>query len=164
MTNSDLFIENESTLKLPLISDVLPHKAPMILIDKMIAVAEETVHCQLTITPNHTYYDQAISGLAGWIGIELMAQTVASWSGFHALQKKCNPPMGFLLGTRRYKSNVSTFANLSVLHIYAERLMENDGMAVFSCKIESQGNILAIGQLNAYVPSKEKLDQIQSTQ
>lgn len=160
MTNNPSAFINKKSTRLPAITSVLPHKAPMILIDNILAVAEESIQCQLTVTTNHTFFDPQISGIPAWVGIELMAQSVAAWSGYHALQKNSKPPMGFLLGSRRYKSNCSYFTDNIQLHIFATRLMENNGMAVFDCRIESNGNILATGQLNAYVPSKEKLDQL----
>ena len=88
-----------------------------------------------------------------------MAQTVAGWSGYHAANRGEASPVGFLLGCRRYQAECSAFEENQALDIYAEQVMENNGMAVFACRIEHQGNLLASSQLNLFIPSKKKLEQ-----
>ncbi|MGI2259715.1 hotdog family protein [Shewanella sp. GXUN23E] len=148
-------------IPLPPVAELIPHQAPMILIDKVLSAGEEHVHCQLEVTQAHTFFDHDSQTIPAWVGIELMAQTVATWSGYRARQAGSLPPIGFLLGSRRYHSDVSAFALGQILDIRAERLMEDNGMAVFSCRIESQGQQLAVSQLNAFVPSAEKLAAMQ---
>ncbi len=153
----------EFSHKMPPVAELLPHQAPMILIDRVLDAGEEHVYCQLEVTPSHTFFDADSRAIPGWVGIELMAQTVATWSGFRARQQGEQPPIGFLLGSRRYQSEVQAFTQGQLLDIKAERLMEDNGMAVFSCRIEDNGKVLASSQLNAYVPSEEKLKAMQET-
>ncbi len=146
--------------KIAEISELLPHKAPMILIDKVLAVTELSVHAQVTISESGLFFDKQINAVPGWVGIEFMAQTVAAWSGYHAQQNGEQPPVGFLLGSRRYNSECAQFERDCVLDIYAEQLMENDGMAAFACVIKCEGNEVASSQLNAFVPSQDKLQEM----
>ncbi|MCE7627170.1 3-hydroxydecanoyl-ACP dehydratase, partial [Vibrio fluvialis] len=46
------------------------------------------------------------------------------------------------------------------LDIHAEQVMEDNGMAVFSARLEHQGQLVAQCQLNVYVPSEEKLQEM----
>jgi predicted hotdog family 3-hydroxylacyl-ACP dehydratase len=146
--------------KLPDVATLLPHEAPMILLDKLIDVAELTVHCQVTIKPACLFFDKQINGIPAWVGIEFMAQTVAAWSGYHAWIKGESSPIGFLLGSRRYNSECDVYQQGEVLDIYAEQLMESEGMAAFKCRIECAGKEVASSQLNAFVPSQDKLDEM----
>lgn len=46
----------------------------------------ENVHCQVTIKSDDLFFDNQRQGIAGYVGIELMAQTIAAWAGYHAWQ------------------------------------------------------------------------------
>ncbi|MFT7053911.1 MAG: hypothetical protein ACJAU1_001469, partial [Psychromonas sp.] len=52
------------------------------------------------------------------------------------------------------------FAKDAVLDLYAEQLMENEGMAAFACRIECQGETLITTQLNVFVPPPEQLEKM----
>jgi predicted hotdog family 3-hydroxylacyl-ACP dehydratase len=147
----------------PPLVQLLPHDAPMILIDDLISVGVENVHCQVTIRSDHLFFDHQRQGVAGYVGIELMAQTIAGWAGYHAWQQGKPTPIGFLLGCRRYHSEWPQFDKGCVLDIYAERLIQDDNMAVFSCTIVNQQQTIASSQLNAYLPSPEKIATLLTT-
>jgi predicted hotdog family 3-hydroxylacyl-ACP dehydratase len=142
------------------IEKLLPHQAPMILIDKVIDVTELTIHCQVQINNSGLFFDSRLNATPAWVGIEFMAQTIAAWSGYHANLKGQESPIGFLLGSRRYSSECSEFPLGTTLDIYAEQLMENEGMAAFACTIKCNGKVLASSQLNAFVPAQDKLQKI----
>lgn len=142
------------------ISEFLPHQSPMILIDQLIDVTALSVHCQVTINDSGLFFDPQKKAVPAWVGIEFMAQTVAAWSGYHASQKGLQAPIGFLLGSRRYSSECTLFSEGAVLDIHAQQLMESDGMAAFACVIKQDGKELASSQLNVFLPSPDKLQQI----
>ncbi|MEF1290123.1 ApeP family dehydratase, partial [Vibrio sp. M260118] len=81
-------------------------------------------------------------------------------SGYHAMQNGQQPPIGFLLGSRRYTSHCDTFEQGQILDVYADKLMEDSGMAVFSARIELDQQTIATCQLNVYVPSEKKLQEM----
>lgn len=143
---------------IPHFHQLLPHDMPMALVDELIEVGETHIHCRVTPSENSLFFDVGARAIPGYVGIEFMAQSIAGWSGYHAWARGESAPIGFLLGCRRYQTDCSAFKESEVLDIHAEQLMVNNGMAVFSCRIEHQGLVLAISQLNVYVPSPEKLD------
>ncbi|PSV26369.1 MULTISPECIES: hotdog family protein [unclassified Photobacterium] len=145
----------------PPLHQLLPHEAPMILVDDLIDVGEKHIHCRVAISRHCLYFDSETQSIPAYVGIEFMAQTVAGWSGFHAWKKGEDAPIGFLLGCRRYHSECSAFQEHEILDIHAEQIMENNGMAVFDCKIICHQQIVASSQLNAFVPSKSQLEQMQ---
>jgi len=138
-------------------------ESPMILIDKVIDVTELSIHCQVQINTSGLFFDAQINATPAWVGIEFMAQTVAAWSGYHANEKGQESPIGFLLGSRRYHSECNEFPLGSILDIYAEQLMVNEGMAAFSCLIKCDGDVLASSQLNVFVPAQDKLQEMLSS-
>ena len=145
---------------LPLIADLVPHERPMILLDNLISVDEDNLHCQVFISSNSQFYDAPYETVGGWIGIEYMAQAVSAWSGYRSFLKGEASPIGFLLGTRRYTCEVSAFNKNDVLDIYVERLLESEGMGSFSCSIKNKNKILATAQLTVFVPNAEQLEEM----
>lgn len=143
---------------IPHLHQLLPHDMPMALVDELIEVGETHIHCRVTPNENCLFFDAEARVIPGYVGVEFMAQSVAGWSGYHAWTRGESSPIGFLLGSRQYQVECSAFKENEVLDIHAEQVMENNSMAVFSCRIEHQGQVLAISQLNVYVPSPEKLD------
>ncbi|UGA54095.1 hotdog family protein [Vibrio sp. VB16] len=146
----------------PSIETLIPHASPMIFIDEAIAIETESIHCRVTVKATNLFFNQESNAIPAYVGIEFMAQSISAWSGYHAGLKGQASPIGFLLGSRRYHVSVEQFLEGSVLDIYAHQIMENNGMAVFSGRIEHKGDEIAQCQLNVYVPSKEKLQEMKT--
>lgn len=78
-----------------------------------------------------------------------MAQTVGLYAGLQA--KRAGEPikLGFLLGTRRFETNVPEFRIGSILTVRAEKVMQDEHLAVFDCRITG-GQVIASAVLNVY--------------
>ncbi|KJY81961.1 3-hydroxydecanoyl-ACP dehydratase [Vibrio galatheae] len=144
----------------PDIGQLLPHNEPMILIDRALDIQQDTIHCQVDVGEKNPFFNSQSKTVPAYVGIEFMAQSVAAWSGYHARQQGQQPPIGFLLGSRRYTSHCDQFGLGQVLDVYAEKMMEENGMAVFSARIELGKQVVANCQLNVYVPSEDKLKEM----
>ena len=95
---------------------------------------------------------QTQEGVGGWVGIEYMAQAVAAWAGWQALQQGVPPRIGFLLGTRRYRS-VARFACGGRLRVEVERSYQTDnGLGLFDCRIAAGERELARAQITVFGP------------
>lgn len=140
---------------LPEITAVIAHDAPMILIDDLVEVGREHVHCRVTIHESGIFFNQQLRTVPGYVGIEFMAQALAAWAGFHARERGERPPIGFLLGGRRYQSECSSFDEGMQLDIYAKQIMKSEQMAAFSCTIQCHGIVQAKCELNVYEPPPE---------
>jgi len=145
---------------IPDLIDLLPHDMPLVLVDELIDVQEFSIHCRVTISDKNIFFNHETKTLPAWVGIEFMAQSVAGWSGYHAWKKGNKSPIGFLLGSRKYQAECSDFQRGDILDIFAEQVLENNGMAVFSCYIESNGQQVASSQLNVFVPTEEQLEEL----
>src|SRR4051812_24442609 len=112
------------------IADLVPHRAPMLLVDRLVEDGPEHVCVEAEIKQGELFVTP--EGAPAWVGIELMAQTVASFAGLQA--RKANEPvrLGFLLGTRRYESTRPFFPVGAKLLIEAtQELVAENGLAVF---------------------------------
>ena len=133
------------------ISELVPHRGPMLLVDQLVANVAETVRVEATIKPDQLFL--TAEGLPAWVGVELMAQTVAAWSGLRQIEKKLPVQLGFLLGTRRYECTCAFFQVGTRLEIAArQELVADNGLAVFVCQIFLGDEVVATAQLNAFQP------------
>ncbi|MDP2271767.1 MAG: hotdog family protein [Archangium sp.] len=133
------------------ISNLVPHRGPMLLIDRLLEDTPELVRVESIVKPDQLFLTP--EGLPAWVGIELMAQTVASWAGLRALEKHEPVKLGFLLGTRRYECARPFFPVGSRLEIEArEEMVGENGLAVFACRLTLERELIATAQLNAFQP------------
>ena len=134
------------------LADVLPHAGEMILIDRIVSYDENSIVCVRTLELGAPFVDSQ-GHLPAWAGLELMAQTVAAWSGSHARDAGQPVRLGFLLGSRLYSCNVNTFASGTELRIEAVRTFhDEDGMGVFACRIDA-GDAHAEARLTVFSPT-----------
>ncbi|WP_294738002.1 hotdog family protein [uncultured Pseudomonas sp.] len=133
------------------LAELLPHAGDMILIDQVLSFDEEQIHTRLTVKPGGLF-NRTDGSLPAWVGIELMAQSVAAYAGCRARQKGEAVELGFLLGTRKFECNVEHFPAGSELTIHGLRSLEDDnGMGVFECHLTGDG-IRASARLNVFRP------------
>ncbi|MGR9053052.1 MAG: ApeP family dehydratase [Gammaproteobacteria bacterium] len=131
------------------VHELLPHAEQMVLLDRVLAYRPEAMTAEATVRADGLFDDG--SRAPAWLGIEYMAQTVAALGGMERVLAGKPIMLGFLLGTRRYQCNVGAFAVGTLLTIDAERVVEDQGLAVFDCRIEAEG-IVASAKLNVYQP------------
>ncbi|MDQ0672018.1 hotdog family protein [Pseudomonas sp. W2I6] len=133
------------------LAELLPHAGDMILIDQVLSFDEEQIQTRLTVKPGGLF-NRADGSLPAWVGIELMAQSVAAYAGCRARQKGETVELGFLLGTRKFECNVEHFPAGTELTIHGLRSLEDDnGMGVFECHLTGHG-IQASARLNVFRP------------
>lgn len=133
------------------LAELLPHAGDMILIEQILSFDDEQIHTRLTVTPGGLF-NRTDGSLPAWVGIELMAQSVAAYAGCHARARGDAVELGFLLGTRKFECNVEHFPVGTELTIHGVRSLEDDsGMGVFECHINAPG-IHATARLNVYRP------------
>jgi len=136
------------------IADVLPHSAPMILLDELVSYDDENVSCRVTIAPTMPFFDSVKQGVPSYVGCEYMAQTIAAYGGAHALDDAGEVKIGFLLGSRKYKAEVGVFKLAQTLQIEAKKLIQDEsGLCVFDCVIKDEDDaVLANAKINVFQP------------
>jgi predicted hotdog family 3-hydroxylacyl-ACP dehydratase len=133
------------------LAELLPHAGDMILIDQVLAFDEEQIHTRLTVAPGGLF-NRANGDMPAWVGIELMAQTIAAYAGCLARRRGEPVALGFLLGSRKFECNVEHFPAGSQLTLHALRSLQDDnGMGVFECRLTGPG-IEAFARLNVFCP------------
>jgi len=134
------------------ILDYLPHRPPMILIDRIIEAAETHIVCEVALQIDSPFCDGA--AVPGWVGIEYMAQTIGVLTGWRSLEKQLPVKIGFLVGTRHYQSHVPQFRVGDVLRVTAdEEATAENGLSIMRCTIHDLvGTLLSEATLMAFQP------------
>lgn len=131
------------------VNELLAHEGCMMLLDKIVRFDGQSMVSEVIVRDNGLFGDdKAVPAL---VGIEYMAQTIAAHGNM--MDKIARRPsyLGFLLGTRAYISNVDSFLTGSVLTITVEKIVQEQGLGVFDCKITAPG-VLVEAKLNVYQP------------
>ncbi|MCM7514821.1 3-hydroxy-fatty acyl-ACP dehydratase [Enterobacter hormaechei] len=140
--------------------DYLPHDAPMMLLETVESVTDDSAVCRVTVNGQGVLapFLNANGDLPGWFALELMAQTVGVWSEWHRMQKGLpHCALGMVLGARELVCGTGHFAAGSTLNITIERLMQDERFGSFECTVQCDGVPLATGRVNTFQPSEDEL-------
>lgn len=132
------------------VADVVPHKDGMMLLDTILSCDDEELTAQVSIAKSTLFLNEE-DYVPAWVGIEYMAQAVAAWAGVQGRNKGQGAKIGYLLGTRKYRSYCSVFPLGSVLTIHIKRHYQEGELGVFECRISADA-LLAEAALNVYQP------------
>ncbi len=133
----------------PAIEELVPHASPMLLLDQLLESGEDYLICELVVRSDGLF--DTAGRVPAWLGIEYMAQTVAAYSGLQAHRRGEQVKLGFLLGSRRFETNVQDFACGDILRVTAKRIVHgSSGMGAFGCIVEG-GHTREAATLAVYV-------------
>ncbi len=133
------------------VSELLPHRPPMLLIDALLEDSPEHVRVSALVRREALFVTE--EGWPGWVGAELMAQSIGVWGGLLRLSRGEAVQVGFLLGSRRYECRVPFFPVGARLEINAvQEIVSEQGLAVFNCTLFMDGEPVATANLNVFQP------------
>lgn len=140
----------------PPVAELLPHAGRAILVDELRTETAHGVVAAARIRRTHPWFSAELCGVPNWVGIELMAQTIALHAGLVARRAHDRPRVGYLLGTRRYTAAVPSFAEGAELEIRVERLyLDDSGLGAYDCAITNDGARLASATLTVFQAKQE---------
>lgn len=144
-------------------ADYLPHTAPMVLLDDVISIEPECAHCRAVVSADGALapFLAPSGGLPGWFSLELMAQTIGVWNGWHNAQQGDSPQLGMLLGSRGMRCSLPEFPAGAVLDMYIQQILRDSKIASFECTLfihshKGDGPV-AHARLNTYQPDAQDM-------
>ncbi len=144
------------------IAQYLPHLSPMIFLDKIDLIEQTYIICNVTVS-NHgvlaPFLDED-GELASYYFIEMMAQTIGVWNGYHARASQEKPKIAFLLGSRSFHTQVPTVPLGTHLKIVANLILRDDNLANFETDIIIDQKKIASAKLNVYQPTQAETQTI----
>lgn len=141
----------------------LPHEAPMMLLGSVENVTDDTAVCRVAVNGQSVLapFLNADGDLPGWYALELMAQTVGVWSGWHRQQQgQDHIALGMVLGARELVCASGCFTQGLTLDITVKLLMQDERFGSFECAISANEETLATGRVNTFQPSAEELTSL----
>ena len=130
--------------------DVVAHRPPMLLLDSIQEATEEKCVARVRVDPQ-AWYAEGDGAMPGWFGIELMAQTIAAFSGSRKREVGMGPRLGYLLGTRNYDSRMARFPAGEVLEVEVRpQYLDDTGLSAFLCEIRHLGQQVACATLKTF--------------
>ena len=135
------------------IEAVLPHTDPMILLSRLVSYDQDSAVCEVDITPESAFYNEQTQTVASYIGTEYMAQSIAAFAGALALDDNLPVKIGFLIGSRKYKTYSPEFRLGQILSVSVKKLFQEDsGLSVFECRIFEGETVFAEAKINVFQP------------
>ena len=124
----------------------------MLLLDR--ALSFDANGTSAEYTPRHdAWYADAAGNMPAWIGIELMAQTIAAHVGLLKRFEGEPPKQGALLGTRSYQATRPTFDADLALCIHARMIYRDaNGLGSYECTISLGELDVASAMLKVFEP------------
>ncbi len=144
----------------PAIASLVPHAAPMLLLDRLCEATATTARCEVRVGETLALFLRDDGALPGWVGIELMAQTVAAWSGYQGHRRQEESQIGLLLGARKYQCHLARLPAGSLLTIDCEQLLQDGALASFQCYLRCDGELVAEARLSTIQPDAEQLETL----
>ena len=127
-------------------SDFVPHREPLLLVDSIIDIGSDFTVCDWLVRdsafmePNH--------GVPAYTAIETMAQCTAVHAGVRARMLGLEPPIGLLLGTRRFECSVGYLGPGQRYLARCDVLARDEqGMSSFACELLNAGKRIASAKL-----------------
>jgi predicted hotdog family 3-hydroxylacyl-ACP dehydratase len=134
------------------LDELIAHRDPMRLVDRLVEISETHAIAEADIRQGSLFFS-ADRNVPAYVGLEMMAQTIAAIDGKTQRNAGRPPKIGFLLGCRRYNAASSVFAEGDLLTIFANMVFTDGAMFSFDCRIARGGAEIANASLNVYAPA-----------
>ncbi|QSX40663.1 ApeP family dehydratase [Shewanella cyperi] len=135
------------------IETFIPHRAPMVLIDRALEHRKDFLETQVCIDEQSPFFDGLKGGVPNYVGIEYMAQSIAALAGIEAKLAGLPVRIGFLLGSRKLQLHQGCFLAGHEYRVRVQRLYQEDtGLAVFDCQILEGETVVASANINVFQP------------
>ena len=134
----------EPLLDKRVVNDLIPQKAPFVMVDKLFYFSENKVVSGLTISDENIFSFQSIFTASGLI--ENMAQTVALFTGYQYFLKNEPAPTGYIGAIK--KVEISEFPKVGDELITSVTILyEIMGVTLVTSQVECNGNIIATSEM-----------------
>ena len=139
------------------LEQMLPHKSPMVLVDKLLSNNSSSVVVEATIKDDYPFTSAPIGT---WVGIELMAQSAAILSKLTKQANTDKASLGFLLGSRSFTAHVSEFmpGQKVRIEIQLDPAVEGQVMVNAYGVIKTiSGDLICEGSITLYEPRDDAI-------
>src|SRR5690606_7164669 len=135
----------------PDIERLVPHRSPMLLVDRFLTEEGNLTRAEHTIDEDHAFLIPG-KGVPAYIGFEIMAQAICATDGVRRWRAGKPPELGFLLGCRRFTAARDWLQVGETLTVEARCLLEGE-TASYDCRLlDSGGTEVSTATVNVFQP------------
>ncbi len=126
-------------ITLPAITELVPHEAPMLALDRLVDFSPGRATSQLTVRDDYPLAaDGRVDALAS---MEFMAQTVAACLGMEAYSAGANVRVGMVIACRQMTLERAELVVGEVLLVEAWRVRGNDTSSHFEAEVRNPAGV-----------------------
>ena len=141
----------------PPITELVPHRPPMLLLDRVVSWDHGRVVCGVVLRHDSPF---VVSGrVSSTVAIEYMAQCIAVYAGLGGHARSEPVRIGYLLGSREVIFEVEDFRVGDELRVEASHLWGDDALGSFACAVHRRGRVAARGTLNVFRGDLQQIDR-----
>jgi predicted hotdog family 3-hydroxylacyl-ACP dehydratase len=134
--------------RLPPLTELVPHRAPMLLLDEVCGYDDISVECLVVLRDDSPFVERG--KVRATLALEYLAQCIAVWTGLQGRARGEPVRIGYLVGSRELAFAVDHFRVGDELRLKASRVGGDSTLGVFACSVLRGGDTLASGTLNVY--------------
>lgn len=132
----------------PGVSELLPHEAPMVLVDEVCEFDGERAVCRVTIRPESMFVEAGRVRAA--VALEYMAQCVGVCTSLRARARGEPLGSGYLVGAREVRFETAYFEIGEELLVEATLTYDGRELGSFTCIVTRGDAVVVSGTLNVY--------------
>jgi predicted hotdog family 3-hydroxylacyl-ACP dehydratase len=130
------------------LEELVPHRAPMLLLDELVSSGDECTVCSVTPRADSVFAENG--RVPSWVALEYCAQCVAVFAGLRARDAGEAPRLGMLVAARDLALETEWFDPGEVLHVSARLVFGDSRMGRFECEVTRGRSTVAKASLSVY--------------
>ena len=132
----------------PPISALVPHQAPMILIDEVVEAGGTRLTARVRLTSSSPFMEAG--QLPALITLEYMAQSIAAFAGLRGREKGEPPKLGLLMSCREMTLSVDSLTAGDELLITVDEVWSDENLGNFDCFVRRGDEMISQASLSVY--------------
>ena len=137
---------------LPSVAELIPHEAPMILVDELVEWTPERALIRAQVRRGGPFVSEG--RMPATILLEYMAQAIAVAEGMGG-RTSGRREIGLLLGARELNLEVDEVAAGDALELHVDRQFADGRVASYACEVRRDGELLARATVNVMIAPPE---------
>jgi predicted hotdog family 3-hydroxylacyl-ACP dehydratase len=135
----------------PTIDRLVPHRAPMLLVDRLVGEEGETTRADYKI-PADSLFLVPGKGVPTYAAFEMMAQGICATDGLRRHRRGQGPELGFLLGCRKFAAARNWLQPGETLTLESTCLIDGETSS-YQCRVlDADGAEVANATVNVFQP------------
>jgi predicted hotdog family 3-hydroxylacyl-ACP dehydratase len=132
------------------VSELVPHKGKMLLLDRVrdYDLKENSITTEIDICCNNLFYEEELGGVPVWVAFEYMAQSVSALSGICGRAKGEKPKTGFIMSVSGFKADVPVFKEGETVVVNVLENIRMDNAVTFEGSATVNGTLAVTTKLN----------------